>query len=358
MRPGILPFCFLLALALASPFTTGQAQTAATVQTQNQPPQAETIPFTVWLDFQRLQTPGVSPTAMPIWLAGVTTQHQGALDGNAWTIIRIQFRPLSGFDQKRLLRVFFDDVSGESPKIVGLTSDGTQKFARGPLGEGLDLPTSESIIFPTDGVDSVEIQVPGDGANIRGAFLATLSTQTMLRAFDFKPPAELLDAFGRPDPAQPSTQDWSLFGRVKATLDTGTVKLTAPDQTSVTWEFDLQTPPLMALVDFETLNADGEAPLQITVNDQPLGAVEVRWPDLADPGYIGLVRPLVEGMHFHYAGWLRAQKVVPGTLLKAGVNRLVLQLHPEAGPAAVRALELQLKHNWTHLDYAIKSNAP
>src|SRR5579872_5825336 len=77
-----------------------------------QVPQRETIPFTVWLDFHRLQTPGVAPAALPIWLSGVTTQQQAELDGTSWTLIRIQLRALAGFDQKRLLRLFFDDVPG------------------------------------------------------------------------------------------------------------------------------------------------------------------------------------------------------------------------------------------------------
>lgn len=323
-----------------------------------QAPQSETIPFTVWLDFNRLQMPGVPPPALPIWLSGITTQHQDELDGTSWTNIRIQLRALGGFDQKRLLRLFFNDVAGKAPKIVGRAANGTQLFVRGPLGEGLDLPTSESLVFSTDGLDAIDIQVAGDGANIRGAFLATLSTQTMLRALDFRPPAELIDAFGSLGPLQPPAQDMALFGRVKATLDTGTVKLAAPDKTSVTWEFDLGAPPLMAMVNFETLNADGQAPLEITINDQPLGAVMVHWPDLADPGYVGLVRPLIEGMHFRYTGWLRAQKVIPGALLKKGTNRLVLTLNPESGPSAVRALELQLKHNWNNLDYSVTPNTP
>src|SRR6266702_5632088 len=77
-----------------------------------QAPQAETIPFTVWLDFHRLQTPGAPPPSLPIWLSAVTTRQQAELDGTSWTVIRIQLRALAGFDQKRLLQLFFDDVPG------------------------------------------------------------------------------------------------------------------------------------------------------------------------------------------------------------------------------------------------------
>jgi hypothetical protein len=86
--------------------------------------------------------------------------------------------------------------------------------------------------------------------------------------------------------------------------------------------------------------------------------VTVSWPDLADPGYLGLVRPLETGMRFRYAGWLRAQKMIPGAVLKQGTNRLVLTVPAEAGTVAVRNLALQLKHNWKNLDYTITPTTP
>jgi len=324
-----------------------------------QSPQQETTPFSVWLDFHRMATPGAPATALPIWLAGVTTAQVTDPSGiPSQTTIRIQLRTLADFDQKRLLRLFFDDVPGASPTVIGRDSSGAQKFARGPFGQGLDLPSSETIVFSIEGVDALEIQVPGDGHNIRGAFLATLRSQNMLRALDFVVSNDLIDAFGRLSQLQTPTRDLSLYGRVKATLDTGTVKLSLPDKPTASWEFDLQTAPLAAILNFEVLNADGQAPMEITVNDLPLGTVTVQLPDLADPGYVGSVRPLVDGMHFRYAGWLRAQKTIPGTALKAGANRVVLTLNPDSGPSAARSLELQLKYNWNNLDYTVTPNSP
>ena len=324
-----------------------------------QSPQQETTPFSVWLDFHRMARPGAAPPALPIRLAKVTTAQQTDANGTPTsTTIRLQMRALGDFDQKRLLRLFFDDAPGASPTVVGRDANGEQKFLRGPFGQGLDLPTSETVVFAVDGIDAIEIQTPGDGHNVRGAFLATLRSQTMLRALDFVANSDLIDAFGRMSQLQPSARDLALYGRVKATLDTGTVKLSAPDKPAMTWEFDLQTAPLGALLNLEVLNADGQAPMLITVNDQPLGEITVQLPDLADPGYVGSVRPLVDGMHFRYAGWLRAQKTIAGTTLKAGVNRVVVQLNPNSGPGAVRSLELQLKYNWNNLDYTLTPNSP
>jgi hypothetical protein len=319
--------------------------------------QQEPTPFTAWLDFRQLGS-GQRLPGLPIWLAGVTSDHTAAPDGKAVTTIKIQLRDVGDFDQKRLLRLFFDDHAGASPSVLGLGPAGEQKFARGPFGESLELPSSETLVFSPAGIATVEIRVPGDGRNLHGAFLATLQPHSMMKALDFAAPGDLIDVFERNSAIPLPASDTALFGRVKATLDEGTVKLSATGQRSVTWEFELEAPPLLAMISFEISNADGQSPLEVTINDQPLGPVAVAWPDLADPGYLGSVRPLEPGMRFRYAGWLRAQKILPGTALKTGLNRLVLALPAEAGTLALRHLALQLKNNWKNLDYTLNPSSP
>jgi hypothetical protein len=275
------------------------------------------------------------------------------------TSIQIHLREMGDFDQKRLLRLFFDDHAGALPSVLGLGAAGEQKFSRGPFGQALEMPTSETLVFSPAGVATVVIQVPGDGRNLRGAFLATLQTHPMMKALDFAAPGDLIDVFERSSAVPPPTNDVTLYGRVKATLDNTTVKLSAVgQQQSVTWEFDLEAPPLLTMVSFEICDADGQSPLDVSVNDHPLGPVTVSWPDLADPGYLGLVQPLETGMRFRYAGWLRGQKMIPGSALKQGNNRLVLTVPAEAGTVAVRNLALQLKHNWKNLDYTLNPTKP
>ncbi|EDY17425.1 hypothetical protein CfE428DRAFT_5111 [Chthoniobacter flavus Ellin428] len=328
-----------------------------TMRSNAQQMQQEPTPFTTWLDFHQLAD-GQRLPGLPIWLASVTGDHTTGTDGKETTTIRLQLRDVGDFDQKRLLRLFFDDHAGASPVVVGLDASGAQKFSRGPLGQGLELPTSETMVFSPAGIATLEIQVPGDGSNLRGAFLATLQAHTMMKALDFAAPGDLIDVFERSSALPLPANDVALFGRVKAKLDEGTVKLSATGEQSVTWEFELVSPPLLTMISFEVSNADEQAPLEVTLNDQPLGPITVSWPDLADPGYLGVVRPLEAGMRFRYAGWLRAQKMIPGALLKAGVNRLVLTLPPDAGPAAVRNLALQLKNNWKNLDYNLSPTSP
>jgi len=68
----------------------------------------------------------------------------------------------------------------------------------------------------------------------------------------------------------------------------------------------------------------GAAPSVIGLDVAEGLAAAVSWPDLAEPGYLGLVRPLEIRMRFRYDGSLRAQKVIPGAALKQDANRLVL----------------------------------
>ncbi len=318
----------------------------------------ETTPFTVWLDFRQMAARGTRPTSLPIWMEGVDTETKAGADGVLTTTFRLRLRALADFDSERQLRVFFDDRPGAAPSIVGRSSTGVERFTRGPLGQGLGLPTSENVTFPTADVAVVEIRVAGDGRNVRGVFLATLTTQKMRRLLDFAAPSQRIEAFDRTAPLNLPAQDLSLFGRIKAALDTGTVKLSPGETPSVVWEFELQALPLLGLVTFETLNADAEAPLEVIVNDRPLGPVGVIWPDLADPGYLGVVRPLESGMGFRYTGWLRAQKSIPGSALRVGINRMILQLPPNSAAAAVRSIELQLKYNWQNLDYTLAPTTP
>jgi hypothetical protein len=115
----------------------------------------------------------------------------------------------------------------------------------------------------------------------------------------------------------------------------------------------LDRQPLVAVLSFEVLHADIAEPPQVTVNGRPCGTANLSLPDLADPALRGEVRPMEADMRFRYTGWLRCQKVIPGSALRAGLNRLVLGVNRNAGSVAVRAVEVQLKHNWQNLDYTL-----
>ncbi len=125
----------------------------------------------------------------------------------------------------------------------------------------------------------------------------------------------------------------------------------------LTFQFELEQRPLLAVVTYEILGATvGESPA-VTVNDHTQGDSEVRLPDLSDPGFRGESEEGKPRMSFRYTGWLRAQKIVAGDALVAGLNNLTLDLSNGSKAIAVRSVSIQLKYNWEKLDY-ILSPAP
>ncbi len=333
-------------------------------------------PFTALIDFATWSQQPEATQALPIWIESVQIIPADTAapldmglpvrDAAPHTIFRIRLRSIPSLGGQVLLRLYFDDTPGKAPTVSAWSDTAGCRFTSQPLGAGLDLPASETLSITTDGVNYLDIDVPGDGKSARKALLSPLKQSAVNTALDFAPATQtppqktpLADPFGNADAVLPTQNDACLYGRVQATLEAGVVKLTpagtgtaAEDSSAIAYEFNLESAPLLCLVTFEILNADPLAPLQATINDQPLGAVVARYPDLADPGYVGRVQPL-QPMRFQYGGWLRAQAVIPGSALRAGTNAFTLQLSPASGPAAIRNVELQLKHNWRSLDYNI-----
>jgi len=86
-----------------------------------------------------------------------------------------------------------------------------------------------------------------------------------------------------------------------------------------------------------------------------IGPVALTLPDLADPGYRGESEPLTTEMHFNYTGWVRAQKIVPATILKVGANDLVITNAAGTSASAIRATQIQLKYIWDKSDYLLRT---
>jgi hypothetical protein len=304
----------------------------------------QATPFSVWLDFAALASPNPPKIALPIWLESL---HSYATEDSAGvvtkTTFRLRFRPLGELTREMLFRIFFDDLKDHSPVVTGWSATNQQIFEYGPFGSALGLPSSATVALPLQGVTTVDIVVPGDGTTLRGAFLSSLRRSETRYPFDFATPNSLAEGFDNLPSIPPPVDDTLLFGRLRATLDTGVVVLTPRAVTTQTWEFELAAAPLLAVLGFEILNADPLSPLEVVVNDLPLGPSALRAPDLADPAYQSVIRPLDRGVQFRYAGWLQAQKAIPGSALHAGLNKIELRLPGASGPIAVRSLDLQLK---------------
>ena len=335
----------LLALACAAALATAQEAAVLT----DQP-----TPFSVWLDLHLLSKPGATKPALPIWFESFQNEPLAAKDGEPpKTVYRLRLRRMPSLHRELLLRVFFDDIAGMSPIVTAWTESGRELFRAAPMGVGAGLPSSESIVVPLTGADYLDVTVPGDGSSIRGVLAGSLKDATTKQTLDFQGATEVQDPFGNLPAAQPSEEDAKLFGRVKATVDTGIVHLSRKGESAAQWQFSLAGQPLMAVVTFEVLNADLAAPPVVSANDGQAGFASIHWPDLSDPGFRGESRPLEPALRFQFTGWVRAQFVIPGNLLHSGQNAVNIGLGDDSGRIAIRNVELQLKHNWKHFDYIL-----
>lgn len=348
MMLSLRRFCFWIAVgALASLATFAPAQEM----------RVQSTPFAAWLDFKALvKTPGAP---LPLWVRSFQREITAGVDGTALkTTFRLRLDQLDDSERDLLIRLVFDDWHPDAITVTGWSAGGVALFTRGPFGAGLLLPSSETLIVPVIGVERLDIETRGDGRNLRGVYVSWLDKAETRQALDFPPPAPLADPFDNPPSQFPPLDDLFLGGRVRATIDPGVVKLAPRVAPHETWEFDLDAPPFVAVLSFEILNADPLAPLEVFVNDQPLGPAAMRTPDLADPAFQGVVRPVDRGVQFRYAGWIQCQKAIPGAVLRAGANRVQLRLPANSGPVAVRSLELQLKTQWQSPEHTFTPSTP
>ncbi len=309
-------------------------------------------PFSAWLDLQSSRTFSTKQAALPIWLESVQRSTMGATDQSPQkTTLRFRLRRLGQLSKEIEFRVFFDDQPGLQPTLTGWTETGMELYRSQPLGSGLGLPNSEKLFIAAEGMDYLDLEVPGDGKSLRTVFLATLQSAQTRHAMDFEASPAVADPFAGPAAAAPSKDDHFLYGRVKATLDAGPIRLAPGQNTPI--QFPLDAEPLIAIVRFEVLGVDPLDPPELTVNQRPLGRATLQLPDLADPGFQGIVKPLEADMRFRYAGWVRCQQVIPGSALQKGINQLSVAIPRQSAPVAIRSVELELKNAWKHLPYQL-----
>jgi hypothetical protein len=283
---------------------------------------------------------------------GVTVQLREAepdisFGRETWTVARLQLRPGALPGEFLFIRILFDDAPGRQPVVIARSPLGGILYRSVPLGSATGLPNSEGLVVPAKNAASVEIAVPGDGANLRGLFVSASRAVPSVRTVDFGGGEAAADPFTAPAPAasEPAGEgDIALYGRVLASLDPGPVTLSPVAGETVVYEFDLAEPPQAAMVTFELLNADAAKPPAVAINGADAGPASVALPDLADPAFDAYQFNASPGVQLRYAGWIRAQKFIPGTLLRTGPNRITVRSDDPSSGVAVREVNLQLRY--------------
>lgn len=152
-------------------------------------PRVEVAPppavLSAWLDLRQSSIGHPGLQSAPAWVKAVTMLPQPASEGGAVkTIFRVQLEQPSSDLQLLMFRLFFEDKPDQRPRLLASDNGGGLVLQTIPLGLGLSLATSETVMVPAAGVSIVDVEVPGDGRTIRGAYLNWMTSEEVVRPVD------------------------------------------------------------------------------------------------------------------------------------------------------------------------------
>jgi hypothetical protein len=315
------------------------------------------VPESAWLDLRQTAPRNSRAQNAPAWVESLTLLPAETNEGAATSKSVFRIRVTQPGPEYKVLffRLFFDDKPNQQPELVAWDESGTHILRSGSLGIGMNLPTSDSVIIPMTEASAIDIEVPGDGKTIRGAYLDWMTSSEVVHPVNTEHRDVIPEPFSSVPTLHAPPNDVENFGTVTATLDAEPIRIDGQTQQNAVFQFPIEAQPLTALLTFEIANPRVDSPPEVYVNGQDIGPASLTLPDLADPGYRGEVEALTPEMHFHYTGWLRAQKIIPAAILKVGANDLLVGSGTATGSSAIRATQLQLKYIWDKSDYLLRT---
>ena len=323
------------------------------------PPNALNIglstPSSAWLDLRQNAPAHSTPQSAPSWVEAVGMMPAKPNEPAAKTIFRIRVVPPPGNYRVMFFRLFFDDKSDARPELVAWDESATQILRSGALGAGIDLPSSDSVIIPMMNVAAIDVEVPGDGKTVRGAYLDWMTSSEVVHPLHAQHRDVIPEPFSAMPPLHAPAQDLEEFGTVKATLAADTIRIGPSVAEGGSFQFGLEAQPLLALLTFEVASARIDSPPEVYINGQDIGPAALTLPELSDPGFRGQTESLIKKMNFRYTGWLRAQKVVPPDTLKVGTNDIIVLSGAGTAASAIRETQIELKYIWDKSDYLLQA---
>jgi hypothetical protein len=348
-----------VALALLIGATSSASAQEALTEGLLQPVEAkpgEASGASAWLDFRQNGPANSTVQSAPRWVESVTMVPAPATESaTAKSIFRVRVARPSGDYQVLFFRLFFEDKPDARPQLIAWDESGTKVLRSGELGSGIDLPSSDSVMIPMNGISTIDIEVPGDGKTVRGAYLDWMTSSEVVHPLNADRRDVIPEPFSSMPPLHSPEQDTQQFGTVSATLAADTIRIGPSVQEGAVFQFGIESQPLLALLTFEVAGPQVDAPPQIYMNGEDIGPASLVLPELADPGFRGEMGSLVKQMHFQYTGWLRAQKIVPVSSLKVGSNDLIVLSGAGTPASAIRATQIQLKYLWDKSDYILQT---
>src|SRR5437870_811995 len=317
----------------------------------------EPLPASAWLDLRQNAPGNSTPQSAPQWVEAVTLVPAQTTSGAApKSVFRIRVAQPSGDYQVLFFRLFFDDKPNQRPEVIVWDESGTQVLRSGELGSGIDLPSSDAVMIPMSGISAIDIEVPGDGKTVRGAYLDWMTSSEVVHPLNAEHRDVIPEPFSSMPPLHSPEQDLEHFGTVTATLVSEPIAIGPDAQRSAAFQFGIEEQPLLALLTFDVASPRIDSPPEVYVNGEDVGAATLTLPELADPGYRGQMESLLKEMRFQYTGWLRAQKLIPISNLKVGTNDVIILSGAATSTSAIRGTQVQLKYLWEKSDYLLQTD--
>jgi len=309
-----------------------------------------------WIDLRQHPSAASRPQSAPSWVEAVNMTSATGMDGAPRTVFRIRVARPAGDYQVIFFRLFFEDNTNTRPEIVAWDESGSQVLRSGELGSGVGLPTSDSVMIPMSGISTLDIEVPGDGKTIRGAYLDWMTSSEVVHPVNTEHRDVIPEPFSSLPPLHSPEQDLEHFGTVTATLASEAITIGSDAQHGAAFQFGIEAQPLLALLTFEVASPRIDSPPEVYVNGEDVGPATLTLPELADPGYRGQMESLLKEMRFQYTGWLRAQKLIPVSNLKVGGNDVIILSGAARSTSAIRGTQVQLKYLWEKSDYLLQAD--
>ena len=309
-----------------------------------------------WIDLRQHPAAASRPQSAPDWVEAVNMTSTAGSDGTARSVFRIRVSRPGADYQVMFFRLFFDDNANARPEIVAWDELGAQVLRSGELGSGVGLPSSDSVMIPMSGISTLDIEVPGDGKTVRGAYLDWMTSSEVVHPLNAERRDIIPEPFSSLPPLHSPEQDLESFGTVTATLASETIGIGPDTQRGAEFQFGIESQPLLALLTFDVASPRIDSPPEVYVNGEDVGAATLTLPELADPAYRGQMESLLKEMHFQYTGWLRAQKLIPVGNLKVGTNDVIILSGAATSASAIRGTQVQLKYLWEKSDYLLQTD--
>src|ERR1043166_2632261 len=196
-----------------------------------------------WIDLRQQPPENSHPQSAPDWVESVNM----TANGSGKTIFRIHVSAPSADTQIMFLRLFFDDNEKARPEVVAWDESGTQVLRSGALGSGIGLPSSDSVMIPMKNISTVDVEVPGDGKTVRGAYLDWMTSSEVVHPTNAENRDVIPEPFSAMPPLHSSAEDTENFGTVTATLASEAIQMGPDFEHAATFQFGIESKRLMAL---------------------------------------------------------------------------------------------------------------